>query len=620
MDKKSKIIQEYELARSGARSYRDRLDDFLDIAYARLVSTNGFKSRVREGSLSSIVWERSARVASQPPTGKINSLSKSDEGKSQLINLTWNRYVLPNANSQYPLGIKLKLWDYYSLIGGIQPMMYFYRVDDDYVGPDCRLVDMKFVFPEAGVLSPNDVDYVFLETFHSPKSLKGARGKKGWITKSIDKILSEHKSNSDSPSLSDQTTNLQDDRDESDNLYQGKIKLVTKYVKGYKSKWTTFAPDHGDTVVRVTENTSETGRIPIVFKYSMPLIDSFYGMGDIERGESLQKAIDTSVNLSLDYFKLLVFPPVLFKSSMNLSQFPMSPGARWKLEDQDFAKALDLGSNPSNAQQAQYQFLKGALLNQNGTTDTTISSSDNLPGYGKTPEALQQLQKRENARDAWDRTMLEEACTELFEGMLELIGSTDSTVPIDFNIFGEEVRQIAEAGYTDILEAYDSSVSHYIDDNGATYDNPSDDEILTRSLKPVYNDYGVGKITIDPSKLIGKYKYNIDSGSTSANDRKEEFERVNTFISMLGTDIGKEMVASLQSKGQKLDMSAVLEQFIAATGIKNRDKLITDLSESELQQGDSPTAIEEDGGEYFNPSTLTSPEIQNMLAEGGLDG
>ncbi|HEU5187274.1 MAG TPA: hypothetical protein VFT87_02100, partial [Candidatus Saccharimonadales bacterium] len=275
-------------------------------------------------------------------------------------------------------------------------------IDDEYVGPDCALIRPEYCYPQAGRTSLQSCRAVFVETFHDPEYLQAKLKLPDWNHDAIRKVLELHAENEDrQPSSDGETTSTQEERGESSTLHQGQIKLVTRYERGKKGRWITFAPDYDcELYLRDIQNPHESGRIPIVFKYAMPLIDSIWGMGDVERGESLQKAVDTSVNMNLDFGKFKLYPPMWYKDGVNKSQLRYEPYAKWKLPNKwgEDAGFVSTGAQSSQEFQIVYQFLKGALLNQNGTTDTTISSQDKMPGYGRTPEALQQIERRENAR------------------------------------------------------------------------------------------------------------------------------------------------------------------------------------------------------------------------------
>lgn len=292
----SELLNQFNLAKQATDGFRSRWDDFLEIAYAKIPEAKGFKSRVATGDLSNLIIERNARVAARVPTGKIIPLSKHDEAKALVVNLGWKHHVLEKANWGYPMPIKLRMWDFYSLVYGIMPMFHGYNFSEEYTGPDCRLVDIRFVSPQAGRNTPNDCDYVFYETFHSKSELKGMKGRKGWNSENLNELLGSKPD----PEVSDQATTMQHTRGEADNLNAGMYKLITKYVRGKGKKWTTF--DTKGNTIREIENPFESGRIPIVFKIAFPLVDSFWGLGDVERGESLQKAIHTITTLSINDF------------------------------------------------------------------------------------------------------------------------------------------------------------------------------------------------------------------------------------------------------------------------------------------------------------------------------
>lgn len=588
-----KLKSNYQDARGSMRTFRERWGTLLDIAYARLSTEKGFKSRVREGSLSSLIWERSARVVAQLPTGRVRSLSTRDEGKSLLMDLVWTKHIIPNANTDYSFKIKLRMWDYYSLVYGAMPMFYDYRIDDEYVGPDATLLDPRYCFPEAGRTSLQSCQRVYVESYHNREWLEARKSLPEWDSAAIDKILKATESNAMPANDPSDTTPLQEERGQGADLHKGQIKLVTMYERGKEGRWITFAPDPECVVLRNIQNPHESGRIPVVFKYAMPLIDSIWGMGDIERGESLQKAVDTAVNLNLDFGKFKLYPPMWYTDGQNKSQLRYEPNAKWKLSAPwgQSAGFVNPGGQSSNEFQIMYQFLKGALLNQNGTTDATISSDDKIPGQGKTPQALERIEKRENARDQWDRDMFDEAFTELANGMINLVG-TKQSVPMDFHIFDEDVQELVKSGFKDILEIYDSAKSYKIQDN---------------KLEEIINDQGVAKVTIQPERLGGKYIFQMDSNSSKANDESEEFERIKGTMEFLSTPTGAAMMEAARTKGREVHLDELLNQYFISAGFKNREKIFS--------------ASPEENSEDFNPDMITDPNLKaeyERLIGGGM--
>lgn len=570
MDSSARDKKEYESAKSATLKFTERYNDFMDLAYARIPEAKGFKSRVSTGDLSNLVIERNARVASKIPTGKIVPISEDDGKKASLINMAWNNYVLQKADWQYPMSIKLRMWDYYSLVCGISAMFHGYRVDEKYTGPDCRVVDLKFLFPQAGRLSPNDVDYVFHETFHSKKDLKKMIGQEGWDDKNLISLIEDH---SKEPQLSsEQYSSIQKDRGEDEKLNSGQIKLITKYVKGADSNWVTYDKDFNK--IREIKNPFESGRIPFVFKLAFPLIDSFWGLGDIERGESLQRAINTVTNLSLDYLKTMIFPPMLMSSGMSAAKYPLKPAANWKIDRQngEFIETANLNQAPANIVQQLNQGFKGALLNQNGTTDTTISSSDGLPGFGKTPDALKKLDARESSRDNFDRQMYEAACRELFEGMLEEF-STRQELPVVFEIFERQIQELEAEGFENFEK---------VNDNFA-------------------------KITISPEDLEGGFRFLVDIGSSAENDKEEEFERIKAVVDMIESPFGQKAIEAMEKRGETVDYKLIFEQFLVAANIKNREQMVIAFEQPKS------TENEIDYSEDYDDSMITDPKLKSFV-------
>jgi hypothetical protein len=323
--------------------------------------------------------------------------------------------------------------------------------------------------------------------------------------------------------------------------------------------------------------------------------------------------------------KIMLFPPTIFSQGMNVSQYKIQAGAKWIVANNQKIDTFHQSNLAPQVEQQLYQAFKGSLMNQNGTTDTMISASDKLPGYGKTPDALKKLDSRENARDSWDREMLELAEQELFEGMIEELGIKQKHL-IDFNIFDEEIKQIADAGFGDVLEAFDSAVDYWVDPiTDEKFFAPDDTTVKQKKLIPKLKDTGVAKLTVKPEVLVGKYKFNIDTNSTQANDEAEEFERLNMLLELMQTPAAGTALEQLRQAGREFDMGALLEQLVRSANVKNADKLFKDIPESELvepeesQEGEMqpPAELPAEEGEVFSPELIQDPMLQQALMQGG---
>lgn len=592
-----RLTTDYRSAVLSLRQFRTQWEDFLDLAYARLTTTTGFKSRVREGTLSTLLWERSTRVVAQLPTGRIQALdNKDDIGKSMLMDITWHKYIVPNANTRFSFLTKTRMWDYYSFVYGAMPAIYDYRVDDEYVGPDWDLLDPRYCFPQAGRLSPNMCHHIFVSSYQDKHWLKAKLNQKGWNNGAIRKLLSEL--NDDyMPDNVWKYSNLEMDRGQTIDLHKGQAEIVTKYERGKGGHWITFVPDFGDLILRDIPNPHKSGRIPIVFKYCMPLLDSIWGMGYAERGASLQKAVDTFVNMAMDFAKFKLYPPILYTEGSNMNQNRYEPAAKWKVQDiNNSVGFMRVDGSYSEEFQGGYQFLKGSLLNQNHANDTTIPTNSPDNQQGKTPEAIQKQTQGENTGDNFDRNMLEESFEELANGMINLLAERQPA-SINFHIFDDDIKKIYDAGYTDVMEIFDSAKSPYIDP-------------LKPDAKLDYqlNGKGAAKVTISPKRIAGRYLYMLDSGTTMQKDDQTEHDNITEVLQFAGTQEGQQVINAMQGQGKRqLDIAELFQRWIITSGIKDWEKILPEVKPTDQQQASQP--------QNFSPSMLQDPQMQAMYQQ-----
>ena len=269
----------------------------------------------------------------------------------------------------------------------------------------------------------------------------------------------------------------------------------------------------------------------------------------------------------------------MMSRGMNRSQYPFKPAAQWLLDraSGEFVEVANLNQAPAGITQQLNQAFKGSLLNQNGTTDTTVGRDAGLPQFGKTPEALKKLSERENSRDNFDRQMYEEACQELFEGMLEEL-STRQELPIEFAIFEEEIAKIENEGWGENLQKLNA-------------------------------DYG--RFRLNPEDLRGGFKFRIEAGSSIENDEKEEFERVQKVIEMIESAFGQKAIEEMEKRGETLDYKLIFEQYLASSNVAERDKMIIPKQAEDM--GDKKP-----WEQNFSENMITDPNLQNMM--GGQNG
>lgn len=501
------------------------------------------KSQVFDPRLSTIVLERAARVMGQLPNGKTLAVSNNDRGKNMLMNLCLDKYVLPNANSQYDFLTKARLMDMYSLVYGVMFALVDWRVDDkkDYIGPDMWLLPIRDVFPQPGAISINDSEWIQVSTWHTLEWVK-ERGK-DW--KNLDKIVEqlEKKGGKSRDSLDAARRTQREDEFETDvkaNMVEFRTEYRTFGGKKDLGQWITYAPDF-ELIVREKDNPHENGELPIVTKHAFPLLDSIFGLGEFERGMTLQKAVNSLINLYLDGVKMSLFPPIMVnKDQVVPSSILFQPAAKWLVNRPDAITQLNLNPQGLSTFQSTYSFLISAMLNQAGTTDTTVNTTSD-PSLGRTPQALKMLNQRESSRDNWDRFQMEKTMEAVLGKFVNLM-SKKQEKPIKMRLFADEIEEIAQV-YPDVVEMYEG------DERG---------------------EVKIGTDVFESSK----FDYQIVSGSTVVADKEKEVQNMNTLMAMFMQS--PQLIQEMRRMGKDVNFAELVTRLVTASGVQDWEKIITD--------------------------------------------
>ena len=404
---------------------RDLWTDVEKLFHNQLVSSiaTGSKSRVFDPKLTTLVLERGYRVMSQLPTGKVRAISTNDQATSTMMNLILDKYIIPHANAQFDFLTKLRMIDIYSNLYG----NFFALVDWDikkngYIGPDLWLLNIRDIFPQVGAVSIEDSDYIIVRTWKPLSYFEGLSKQNGF--KNVGKIITKLKD------LSGSKQNRSDDEKSAREKNQypsaiaakeaGYFEVLTQYEG---DRWVDFCVD-ADLEFRDIKNPHENGELPVVCKYSIPLIDDFMGMGDFERGKSMQMVVNSIWNLYLDATKMSIFPPMIINKDNVAAMSSIKYGAaeKWLGRGQvsNVAQPVNLSPKGIETFNNTYQVANAALLNMFGTSDTTVTSQTEA-GFGKTPEALRMQGARENTRDNADRFYMEQFLKKVMTKMVNLV-------------------------------------------------------------------------------------------------------------------------------------------------------------------------------------------------------
>jgi len=510
------------------------------------------KSQVFDPKLSTLTLERSYRVMAQLQTGKVKPISKNDIGCSMLMNLILDKYVIPNANSQFDFLTKCRMVDLYSNIYGNFFTLIDWNVrNNGYVGPDMWLLNIRDVFPQVGAVSLDDSDYVIIRTWKPLSYFEGLKKQNGF--KNVPLIIEKLKQKTGSKQARDPQATSQ--RDQNQYPQQDPAKGTGYYevlTQFERDRWVDYAVD-ADMEFRDQKNPHDDDDLPVKCKYSIPLLDDFMGMGDFERGKTMQMTINSAWNLYLDAVKMSIFPPVLINKDniASMSSIQMNAAAKWLVRNQIGNAAMPLQLTPQGISTFNnvYQVGTAAILNMFGTTDTTVTSQTD-PGLGKTPDAIKLQAQRENTRDNADRFYMEQFLSSVMKKFANLISKKQSSA-ITMRLFDEEIKTL-ERSYPEIKQMYDDKT---------------------------------GKLTID-KKQTGStlYDYEIVSGSTYAADQNQQQQNLATLLDLYQksqTPQGNLLVEQLKADGYEFKFGELFKRLISGGGIQDWDKILVEMTDGE---------------------------------------
>lgn len=509
-------------------------------------------SGVFDPRLSTIAIEGCGRVMAQNPSGKSLAMSADDRGKNMLMNLLVDKWVVPNANSQFSFLIKNRLWDLYSRMYGVMFALADRVRGDNYSGPDFWLLPIRHCKPQPGRFSLKSSDYFGVSTWVTAEWL-ASRNTDTW--QNIDKLLLRYKGSSSKPAgdrEASERTLIQQQMQPSVSRSKDfrEIEIYTEYRK---DRWITVCPSYEDEhlVLRDIENPHGDDELPIVAKYCFPHMESIYGLGEFERGRTLQYALNSLWNLYLDGVKMSIFPPIqMVADDVVPSSILMEPAAKWLLTRQG-ARVETFNASPQgiNTFQSTYQFLISAILNMAGTTDTTVSSATD-PAMGKTPQALKLQASRVSTRDEWDRFMMEEALQELMKKMVNLTAN-GLEKEVELRLFAPEIEQIAKVA-PDVVQMVEGSER--------------------------------GSVRISKKQFANtKFDYQITKGSTYKADQEKEQQNITSILNFTIQNY-QLLEQKMREKGKTIDIGELYERSLITAGTQDWDKIVRELNPQEIQQ------------------------------------
>ncbi len=548
-------------------------------------STDG--SKITDSYATTLAKERADRVIAKLPEGVTASVGRADVGKAAFMDILRQKWIYPNANAQHPFLEKLNMWQLYSSVYGYMPMFYDWNVSPTgYVGPDCWLWNPRNLVPQQGRSSIADMDYVTALTWVSKKQLenwrKGAEKDDGWDTEALD-LLIEIAENERSDQ--DYQKDTQVSRTRTPGTVRKGICLATRYEAGEDGNWCTFAPDHGCIQVREIPNPHKNGRIPFVIKYSQPLFDSVYGLGDFQRAKPLQFARDGLTNFYFTGIKNQLIPPLVANANGVLKHTLDYRAGGVILETlPNSVRTLDVGATGLNTYRDTQSALTGQILSLYGSQNASLPGSEALnPSQGKTPAAIDLYNDKEATRDGAELRHMQAAIEELTDGFFSLVVNI-GTEDIPVQLFAEDIEEINNAGLTDVMEIF-FDANMVPDQTGTAAD-----------------------LKVNPASLQGiEYRFNMEGNSTVKQNKEKALAGLERLLGV----IGKFQNLFKDDPRIEIDFPKILKSYEQFSDIKGAAGFV------KINDGPSPqeTALMEENESLKQALQQAEQQVQEQSAQ-----
>lgn len=468
-------------------------------------------SKITDSYTATLAIERAARVMGKLPEGTTEG-PKGDQGKAAFMDILRQKWIYPNANSQFPFDTKMELAQLYSDLYGYMPVYEDWNVaPDGYIGPDCWLWNPRNLVFQQGKSFFNDMEYVTALTWVTKKFLdnvlENEQDNDGWNRDAIRELIELAGNETTDP---DPEKDTQTERTRISQATKKGICLATRYEAGPDGEWCTFAPDHSCVEVRKLKNPHKSGRIPFRIKYSQELYDSVYGLSEFARSKPLQFARDGLTNFYFKGIKMNLIPPIVVNANGVLKHtIDYREGGVMMETIPNSVRRLETSSAGLATYQAAQSNLTGSLLSLWGSQSASLPGSQTLnPSQGKTPAAIDLYSGKEATRDGRARRRLERFIEEITEDFYTLIANI-GTEDIPVNLFAKDLEAIEKSGLADVGE-------------------------LFKNFQPNTTFTG-GELNIDPTAFRDmKFKFSIEPDSTAKQNKQEQLDELERIVTGIG--------------------------------------------------------------------------------------
>lgn len=561
----------YDTASVVAQKYFEPFDE-----YERLASNRIRKDipkhfpRVNDGTLAAFLPEVAKRVFDELYTGRFTSLDRDEAWLIELINILWNRVIIPGAETDADFYTKMWNLHYRAEQHGAASAFQFFTESDNYTGADMTVDYIRDIYLEPYKKSDLASRYIWRLAYFSKLDLKRiianaekedglAKSEKRssnsqWDIKELKAFVNGGPSDKDA-----KNKNLSEREKQ---LASSQFVIPTVYHRDFDAPFISITPDGKP--LRRRKNENPTGDIPVTLLYHTQDLVNPYGRGLVEFAAPGQNVTDHMTQADVLATQKGIDPPIDIHGETEglvLRSLVNAPGKKW-FTGQASVKPVDQNTSVYGHIQQRLGMYRGSVQNFLGAFDNSISADAGNAMFSRTPAGVARNEGRTNVNDNFFGKSGRTAYRRIARNMMNIHMA---------NMQGEEIF--------DMLE----------------------DEI-ERLEKGGWKFNGGSKARLEYDKLRGKFDFETDDQRKASDPEKEGLlEGIKVLSDNNGVAVGY-----IERDGKfRVDLGEAYRQYFDKLKLSKSDKIIVPIDTVEQAGTDQTTT---DDGQGDSAVDALSPE------------
>ena len=552
--------------------------------------------KVNDGSLAALLNETPMRILAQPFMGhaKVTESIDPETGEpappqpwlTELINVLWNKEIVPYANMEAPFFQKQVLALYRALVYGSCPIYDFFTNRNGRRTVDFVLPYIRDVYLEVGKHSDLDSDYIFFDQYYTRLQLdkiiaagnriEATGVKSPWNLEALKQIRDSH--------VESQKEYLAKNPAERNRPVRStQIKFTTVFQRGVDAPFDTFYAEGNKEdvlIVKSKKNEDPTGDLPIHFLYAYSDLFNPYGKGQIEISGGTQNVLDYMTQLHVLANQLGDQPPILIegdRSSTDLDSMIFAPSQFW-FTGQAKVSMMETSNSVLKMFPQSYGIYKNQLINMQGTSTTDVVNESEDPSMGKTPSAINTQNARQNSHDNYLLEQCEQTFSRVFKSMLNIHFA---------NMQGSQLLKLEEVDAVKMMRA------------GLIPEDP---------MTP--NTPATQHVQVEWDQLRGKFDFEIDPDSSRVKDNKEQVQHLQEILGLVQQN--PYMLQYIRSTGYTLNIGEVYGQIFTKLGLQNIEKILEPMTAQDKAQANliPPMVFDKPSIQMHYPDIPAAAQVQ----------